>query len=268
MSTARGRTVALAGCTALVVLAGCSSATSSPAPSTSSAKAGCPTPLPSPTMTIKPASIHLNVWNASGKDHFASDIAEELRYRGFRVIAEGNDPNPDDQPVPGWARIRFGPGGKQIALTLAAQVQNAQLSQDDRPDPSVDLVLGSKFAMMPVPPPPASTVTVNVYNTTFKAGLAGTVADGLRARGFKTADIGNDPQKAFLPDDVVLVRYGKHGDAAARRAAAQFSSAKLSYDARRTDQTLDVVLGNKYTELVPTAQATPKPFQVPTPSGC
>lgn len=251
-----------------VLLGGCGSG---PAPKKTTKAAidmSCPAALPAPTMQIKPGVIHLNVLNASGINHLASDAASELKWRGFQVISDGNDPNPDNLKEPKWAQIRYGSNGRQIALTLAEQVQHATLHQDNRVDPSVDLVLGPDFQFVPVPPPPATSVTVNVYNTTFRAGLATNVAGELKSRGFTVAQIGNDPQKAFLPDDVVLIRYGLHGEPAARRVAAQFPGAKLTYVAGRKDSALDVVIGNKYDALVPVADAKPKPWKPAPIPGC
>lgn len=269
MRDSRTRLIALlVVSTAALALAGCSGSSTPTNSSSKGINSACPTPLSSATMSIKPDAIYLNVYNASGKSGLASTAANELKWRGFHVISEGNDPNPDNLAEPKWAQVRYGSNGKQVALTVAAQVQNASLHQDKRVDPSVDLVIGPDFQFVPVPPPAASAVTVNVYNTTYRAGLASTVADELKARGFKIGKLGNDPQGAFLPNDVVVVRYGSHGEPAARRAAAQFPNAQLKSSGGISDNTVDVVIGNKYQNLVPTASATPSAWTQKPPAGC
>ncbi|TWP33968.1 LytR C-terminal domain-containing protein [Leekyejoonella antrihumi] len=245
-----------------VTLAGCGG--DAPAKRSS---AVCPTLLPRPTMSIPLSSIHLNVYNAAGRNNFASQISTELKWRGLKIISLGNDPISDQRSTPKTAEIRYGNGGKQIALTLATQVKDATLYNDHRTNPSVDLVLGTHFQLVPVPPPPASKVTINVYNTTYHSGLATQVAGEMRKRGFTVDSYGNEPQGRFWPDDVAVIMYGAQGEPAARRAALSFKGARL-LPIQRTGTVVDVELGNKYTSLVPVAQATPKPTPKPTAPAC
>lgn len=228
----------------------------------------CPPVLPAPTKKIAASTIYVNIVNASNIRGKASKTATQLTWRGYHILGVGNLPLTSDVPQSDTAEIHYGTGGKQIALTLATQVKNPVLVDDQRSDPTVDLIIADKFALVPVPPPSPSSVTVNVYNTTFRAGLAGQVSGDLTARGFKPGKNGNDPLKAFLPDDTALIRYGERGEPAARRVALQFKGARLVQDGR-TDTTIDVVLGNKFTDLVPQAQATPAPEPAPArPAGC
>ena len=64
--------------------------------------------------------------------------------------------------------------------------------------------------LKPIP----SEVKVNVYNTTYKTGLAKTVADAVAARGFKVKDVSNDPLRTMQLGTAVI-RYGEEGDLAA-----------------------------------------------------
>lgn len=231
------------------------------------ASPSCPTTVPAPSMKIKPSTIYVNVINASETSGLASKTSTQLTWRGFKVLGTSN-PSPDDPTETGPAAIRYGDSGRQIALTVAAQVKNAKLVKIDRADPTVDLVLGNGFGLVPVPPPPAKDVTVNVYNTTYRSGLSGQVADQLRERGFKVDKNSNDPRKQFLPNDVALIRHGERGEPAARRVQLQFKGSRLVQDGREgTD--VDIALGNKYSALVPAAQATPAPVPTSTPPpGC
>lgn len=236
-------------------------------------KAACPKPLPKPAKTIKHNSIYLNVVNASSTAGLAGDTAVQLRWRGFHVLDTRNQSVDDSRATPKTSEVRYGSSGRQIALTVATQLANPTLVKDDRANPTVDVVIGEKFKLNPVPPPAAKSVKMNVYNTTYKAGLSGEVAKKLQKRGFQILKNGNDPQRQFLRDDVALIRHGERGEPAARRAKLQFKKARLVQDGRDgTD--VDVVIGNKYLEdeysdLVPEAKATPAPTKKPKlPAGC
>lgn len=137
----------LAGVPAEVAVAAC---TPAPAP---------PTPAPAPA----PGSVTVNVFNATGRMGLAAEVATELRARGFVVAQVSNDPLA--RTVAGTAELRNGIGGAEAARTLAAQVEGATVSPDQRPDASVDLVMGAGFlglvtpdealVRLSPPPPPA-----------------------------------------------------------------------------------------------------------------
>ncbi|NNG38111.1 LytR C-terminal domain-containing protein [Flexivirga sp. ID2601S] len=227
-------------------------------------------PSPTPTMKIGLGTIYVNVWNAGGKDGLAATVAQQLGWRGLHVIDTGNDPEAGSAKPPTTAQIRFGPGGRQIALTLATQVKDAQLVQDNRTNPTVDLVLGNKFALIPMPPTAASAVTVNVYNAYVLPGTAGTLAAEMRKRGFKVGQVGNDPKSGFYPDNATAIRYGSQGEPDARRVKLQVKDAKMINDGRK-GTTVDLVIGSKWKDdtVVPVAQATVPPTPSPTSSpGC
>jgi len=226
------------------------------------ATSSCSTSLATPTMKIPLSSIHANVWNASGKTGMAASVASQLTWRGVKIIATGNDPSAEAPPK--HAIIRYGPNGRQIALTLAQQIQHAKLVQDDRTNPSVDVVIGMKFALVPVPPPAPSKITINVLNAYVIPGTASDVAAAMRKRGFHVDQIGNTTD--FYPKHAVIVRYGAKGEPAARRVALQFNDVRMVEDNRKSD-TVDVVIGSKWSDkaIVPVSRATPKPTK-PSPT--
>jgi hypothetical protein len=237
---------------AMPVMAACSSTNHGRPPSA----AGCVDPSTAPTMKIALDSIHANIWNAGGQTGEAAQIGSQLSWRGVHIISTGNDPS--NGKTPAHAQIRYGANGKQIALTLAQQIKDATLEQDNRTNPSVDVVIGSHFSLIPVPPPAPSRVTVNVLNAFVIPGTASDVAKMLRKRGFHTAKIGNTSD--YYPDNAVIIRYGLQGDPAARRLALQFKNAKMEQDGRK-GATVDMVIGSKWADsaIVSAAQATPKP---------
>jgi hypothetical protein len=123
--------------------------------------------------------------------------------------------------------------------------------------------------MVPVPArlrPIPSEVHVNVYNTTYRTGLAKVVARELKARGFNIKEVSNDPQRT-LQMGTAIIRYGDQGDLAAALLKEHVPGSRLVRDAR-SDATVDLVLGNAYTSLtaptkLPPIPPRPKP-QIPT----
>jgi len=107
-------------------------------------------------------------------------------------------------------------------------------------------------------------VTLNVYNSTDRAGLAASVAKSLRTQGFKVADVANDPLGRPI-SSVGEVRHGPTGTAAATLAAQRLLGAKLVLDSR-TDASIDFVLGTKFTALSVPPKVTPAKPNKPHPS--
>jgi hypothetical protein len=102
-------------------------------------------------------------------------------------------------------------------------------------------------------------ITVNVYNATDRAGLAAKTAADVRKRGFKVSTVSNDP----LQRDVKVaaeVRYGPTGTSSSKLVLALVKGAKAVKDSR-TDSSVDLVLGAKFTALTapPKKPATPAP---------
>jgi hypothetical protein len=116
---------------------------------------------------------------------------------------------------------------------------------------------------------PANKVAVNVYNSTDRRGLAGSVATELKKRKFAVKKVANDPLKRKVPG-VAEIRHGKAGAAAARTLAAQLPGAELVLD-RRKDGGVDLALGEKFSKLATPQQAAanlkPAPVSAsPTPT--
>jgi hypothetical protein len=118
----------------------------------------------------------------------------------------------------------------------------------------------------PKPPPQPKTITVNVYNSTTRSGLARKTADLLHDRGFIIGNVTND----HAPKPVVgvaEVRYGPKGVAAAHVVAAQVVGVVLVED-KRTSTDVDLAVGAKYKKLATPAQvkAALSPSAKPTKS--
>jgi hypothetical protein len=219
------------------------------------APACAPEVVPAP----KRASFVVNVMNATGRDGMAANVAMGLAKRKFQVGSISNAPETWYVTQP--AVVHHGPKGLDQALLVASQIPGAKLFEDVRSNTSVDLVIGLGYKdMVPIPPrlkPIPSEVTVNVYNTTYKTGLAKVVADELKGRSFKIKEVANDPLKT-MQMGTALIRYGEEGDLAAQLLQGHVAGAQLLKDTR-AGATVDLVIGNSYTALVPTAEVPPLP---------
>ena len=108
----------------------------------------------------------------------------------------------------------------------------------------------------PTNPLAPDNIVVNVYNSTKRSGLAGDTARELRDRGFNVDTVSNDPLHEQIPGPAVI-RYGTKGTNEARKVVAkQLEHARLVRDAR-TDASVDVVLGQKFTKLAAAPKTVP-----------
>lgn len=95
-------------------------------------------------------------------------------------------------------------------------------------------------------------VKINVLNATDESGRAGTVADDFRNRKFQVQKVGNAPKGV---PNVAVLRYGPKAVGSAHLLQAYFlNNAKWEYDEKRTDDVVDVVLGNNFQQLATTTE--------------
>ena len=121
--------------------------------------------------------------------------------------------------------------------------------------PKVVAIASCNRASSPVLKP--SGVTINVYNSTNRTGLAASAASSLQRQGFRVATIDNDPLgKTIL--GVGEIRTGQSGLEGAQLAALRLPGADLVVDARM-DASVDVVVGKAFRSMkVPPKAATSK----------
>lgn len=210
-------------------------------------------------------SFAINVQNSNETPGQGAEVASALEKRGFKIASVSNAP--DDVYVKKSAIVYHGPKGLDQALLVAQQIPGATLWDDGRDGTSVDVVIGYGFGKLiyapPPPPPTPAEVKVNVYNTTWRSGLASQVASQLSTRGFRVADVGNDPDRAFLPDEVAALRYGPEGADAAKLLKRQLPDVLMIKD-ERAGATVDLVIGSGFKKLAPVKKANPTPtFPVP-----
>lgn len=102
---------------------------------------------------------------------------------------------------------------------------------------------------------PGAGITVNVYNATDQAGLAGRTAALLKQRGFTIGTVANAP--APLQNKIAGPAQVTGGAAGARAMVvlgSEVTGAKRLTDTRK-DGSVDLVLGNTFTALATPAQA-------------
>ncbi|WP_433394045.1 LytR C-terminal domain-containing protein [Micromonospora sp. KLBMP9576] len=95
-------------------------------------------------------------------------------------------------------------------------------------------------------------VKINVLNGTDRIGLARSIGDDFTNRKFQVKKIGEEKKQI---DDVALLRYGPKGVGSAHLLRAYFlDNAEYEYDATRTDDVVDVVLGSSFQQLATTTE--------------
>ncbi len=110
--------------------------------------------------------------------------------------------------------------------------------------------------------PVTSTVSINVYNSTNRVGLAGDTADVMRARGFIVKKVANDPKTPKVAG-VGEIRYGPKAEAAAQLLTYYLPGAEL-VPLGRTGKNVDFVVGKQFDAVtgdgeVAAAMASPSP---------
>jgi hypothetical protein len=145
-------------------------------------------------------------------------------------------------------------------------------SVDSSASPSVSATVDGCTTIMVTPAevlPLASRVTINVYNSTKRVGLAGDAAKLLGVRGFKIAKVENDPLGVVIEGEGEI-RYGPKGEAGAKLMAYHFPTATLINDGRKGKR-VDVVLGQQFTDLANDAEVVAQlaqPSPSASPQGC
>lgn len=232
----------------------------------------CPAGNAKPSRDVAWSSVYANVYNASDSKGEAATVARRLGWRGLNLLDVGNDPLSEDRPTPKYAEIRYGKSGRTIALNLAEQIPHANLYQDDRNDPTVDVVIGNQFTLSPQAPRPIKDVTVHVYNTTFFDGLAATVSKELGKQGFTADALAND--RAYYPNDTAVIVYDEEGLPDAQRLQMSIKGARLIEDKKAnvalTGRDVRLYIGSEWPnkgEVIPLAQATATPSAAASP-GC
>jgi len=92
---------------------------------------------------LDPATVTLNVYNASDKVGAAGQVRTTLESRGFVVTEAANDPT--DNEVEGVGELRYGSAGSAAAAFMRLYLPGATDRRDTRATGTVDLVIGPDF---------------------------------------------------------------------------------------------------------------------------
>jgi hypothetical protein len=93
----------------------------------------------------KLADAKVRVLNASGQGGQAADVAGSLRDLGFANPTAANDPIYAGTKLTCQGQLRFGRAGEAAAAAAWLVAPCVELFQDQRPDDTVDLALGTEF---------------------------------------------------------------------------------------------------------------------------
>lgn len=94
------------------------------------------------------AETKIRVLNASGQGGQAGEVASQLRDLGFAQPEASNDPIYSDARLECQGQIRFGPSGRAAAAAVWLVAPCTELFQDERPDATIDLALGTDFTAL------------------------------------------------------------------------------------------------------------------------
>lgn len=96
--------------------------------------------------------------------------------------------------------------------------------------------------------PTEQDIQLNVYNSTDRTDLAGSTAQKLRGVKFHILKVAQDPTGAVIKG-TAQIRYGYKEVGAAQLVAAYVPDAQMAFDPNRDDTTVDLVLGQGFSDI-------------------
>ncbi|HET9080046.1 MAG TPA: LCP family protein [Trebonia sp.] len=154
-------------------------------------------------------------------------------------------------PIQGYATID-GQAANQVDIPT---IQAAVKAKFDPPAPARTSASSPKSAAKAAPVPPASTVTVDVYNGGSAGGLAGGVSGGLAAKGYKAGQVSNSSAQTQAVTAGTQVFYGAGTSANAARIAGYFGATAKPLSSLPAGH-VEVLLGTGAV-VVPSSLASP-----------
>ncbi|WP_058234612.1 LytR C-terminal domain-containing protein [Devriesea agamarum] len=186
-------------------------------------------------------------------------------------IRAGHERSRPARHMPWALRVRVALIVTLVVVAAVGFVWRGLLGPRSSPGPSA-----SSTASPSIPPgafycPPTGSLpaapgsfTVTVLNGSSRNGLAAKTSEELTTRGYKVANIGN----ASAPDTATVLRFGPSGYLAASSVSVNFPQVTFAID-KRSDNSVDIVLGPEFTQLAPRALAkTALQKAVNVPKGC
>jgi anionic cell wall polymer biosynthesis LytR-Cps2A-Psr (LCP) family protein len=166
-------------------------------------------------------------------------------------------------PIVGYATI----GGQAANQIDIPTIQAAIKQKFTAPVPAAKPASKAKPAAKAAPVPPASTVTVDVYNGGSAPGLATGVSQALVAKGYKAGAVTNATAQSQAIASGTQVFYGSGASANAGKIAGYFGAGAKSVASLPAGH-VEVLLGTGAT-VVPSglAPASATPQNAPAPAG-
>ncbi|MDB1086137.1 LytR C-terminal domain-containing protein [Streptomyces sp. ACA25] len=124
---------------------------------------------------------------------------------------------------------------------------SAAADRDCEPGATEDV--GTQAQHVPLPEP--TTITVNVYNATSRAGLAQMTADALEERGFTIGEVDNAPEELLETVDAPGLLLGSEAaqESGALTVVGMHLADASTGPADREDAEIDLLIGNEFEEL-------------------
>jgi LCP family protein required for cell wall assembly len=168
-----------------------------------------------------------------------------------------SDPNVPEQLLPGWGDT------PQAVNTIDVPYLKRLVQTAFNPQPAARAKAKSAPKKKAAPVPPASTVTVDVYNGGSTGGLAANVQQALVSLGYKAGPVGNAPATPAVTAGT-QVFYGAGASANAAKIATDFGATARAL-ASLPAQHVEVLLGTGST-VVPAGLAPSASASAATPS--
>jgi len=125
-----------------------------------------------------------------------------------------------------------------VVVALVKDTQRHAVAGETCPD-------GAPRANVTLPEP--KQVKLRVFNATDNDGWAGNISEDFKNRGFQMQKP-QDSKRAS--DEIAVLRYGPRSVGAAHLVDAYFlNEAITQYDAKRTDDVVDVIIGKQFRAL-------------------
>ncbi len=193
-------------------------------------------------------------------------------WHGHKIITETDllsafpdDDAPTEKHKTKWRRIRHGIVLVVLLLALVAAVfvamgiargdiKIAALEPDPKPTPTCP---AGPFSYTET-----KDVTVNVYNSTGKSGLASSTSEALKKRGFTIGAVDN--KRAYVKGSTAIVVAGPEGLDEAFTVQRNIPGTTFKLD-ERPDDSVSVILGVTYTELVDAKAISKEPGALSCP---
>ncbi|BBH64201.1 hypothetical protein ACTI_08860 [Actinoplanes sp. OR16] len=148
-----------------------------------------------------------------------------------------------------------------VAAVVFVVVALVRDSQGDLADGS-DCPAGAPMADILLPDDPAE-VTVKVLNGTSRAGLAESVSNEFKNRRFTVKEPAKSKSKF---KQVAEIKYGPATVGKAQLLRAYFlAQSKMTYDAKRKGDVIDVVIGDQFQQLATTTEVNQSLVEIGEP---